>query len=373
MPLKPIVQQDLSKGTNVVANPWDVGAQQSVYVMNMLLDEHGSVRTRDGELIVTTAPDTRPIVKLFDFVRQDGTIFPLAIQKGPPGTNDLYNRGTVPWTLIGHLGTTYSIPDILTFVNRALIADGYEVPWQYDGTTLSHLTDSGGHVPEGAKHHALHQGFYWVWNTAAANTVLDGPSSLRSSDLNNPNSWPIANQIFVNKDDGDSGHGMGQFTIAESGISPTTSQVLFKTFVAFAMTGVFGSTNPLFTIQKIKSDMGCIAPRTIQFCPGYGLVRLTHRGFALYDGVQDLLISEQVRPLIFGNATFEPIDWEQVFSSYATVVPNPPVYICAVPLCNQPGLRRVFCYDLVRGSWTILEYPNAIATLATILDPAQEN
>lgn len=497
--LKAIIQQDLSRGTNVVANSFDIGQQQSVLITNMLLDEHGSVRTRDGELIITTSPDTapsiRPIVKLYDYIQIDGTIIRLAIIRTIGGNNVLYNRATTPWTLIGTLGTDYAIPDILTFTNLALIANGYEVPWQYDGVTLQHITDSGGRVPAGAKHHALHQGYYWVWNTAissgsevaasfttsfggnadivwtavqsgaagnavsveyvndganspllvtvagnvvtihlqtdgagtpvstasqiiaavaasaAASTLiagslvagqdgtgipgvlavspltggsttpstLDGPSSLRSSALNKPSSlvgggiaWPIANQIFVDKDDGDSGHGMGQFTIAETGISPTTTQVLFKTFSGYQMVGVFGSTTPLFSIQKIKSDMGCIAPRSIQFCVGYGLMRLTHRGFAIFDGVQDTLVSEAVRPLIFGNDVYEPIDWEQVFGSYACVVPNPAVYICVCPVCEKPGLSRMFCYDLVRQAWTILEYPQPIATLQSIEDPQPE-
>jgi hypothetical protein len=387
MPVQAIVNQDFSKGSNVSTNPWAVGKQQSILVVNMTLDEQASLRTRDGTSLLTTSPDTppdiRPIVKLFDYVKADGTVIHLAIIRGSSGFNQLYNYGTVGWTLIGTLGTQYAVPDILTFTNLALIANGYEVPWSYDGTSLIPLIDTPttGSVPPGALHHTLHQGYYWVWNTAPASagsgvvtptTAYVGPSALQSSDLNNPNSWPLANQIFIDKDDGDQGMGMGQFTIAESGISPSTSQILFKTYKAYQMTGVFGSTSPAFAIQKIKSDMGCVAPRTIQFAPGFGLLRMTHRGVSKFNGVDDKLVSEEIRPIIFGSDLYIGLDWANIGTAVAAVVSNPPLYLCAVPVVGTPGLTRVLCYDLVREAWTILTYPFAIASLAAhfhVADP----
>src|SRR5215475_3735180 len=75
-PLKPVIQQDVSKGMNAVTNPYDIGQQQSISLINLILDEHGSLRTRDGWTLQTVSPDLaptiRPIVKLFDFV-QDAT------------------------------------------------------------------------------------------------------------------------------------------------------------------------------------------------------------------------------------------------------------------------------------------------------------
>jgi hypothetical protein len=310
----------------------------------------------------------RPIVKLFDFVRADGAIFHLAIVLGAT-QNQLYNRGTSPWTLIGTFATAYATPDALGFTNLVLFAAGYETPKSYDGTTFQALTSSTGTVPGGAQHHTLHQGFYWLWNTAAASGTLDGPSSLRSSDLNNPNSWPNANQIFVDKDDGDSGAGMGQFTVAETGISPSTSQILFKNFSAYQMSGVFGSTSPAFSIQRVKSDMGCVAPRSIHFAPGFGLIRLAHRGFALFDGVDDRLISEEIRPMLFGTLGFTSIDWTNVSKAMGELIPNPPLYVCGCPTPGTGGLTRWFVYDLVRRAWTVLQFSNPIATIQAIENP----
>lgn len=172
--LEQVLYQDLSRGSNIVTNPFDTGKQQSILLTNVLLSEHGSLQTRDGVKLLSTSPDVapniRPIVRLFDFIEATGTIIPLVILRGiAGGHNALYRRDTDPWTLLGILGTDYASPDILAFVARVLIANGYETPWQWSPSLgLSHLTDQPGigSLPPGAKHHALHQGFYWLWNTA---------------------------------------------------------------------------------------------------------------------------------------------------------------------------------------------------------------
>ena len=37
-----MIQQDLSKGSNLVTSPYLIGKQQSILDLNFLLDEHGS-------------------------------------------------------------------------------------------------------------------------------------------------------------------------------------------------------------------------------------------------------------------------------------------------------------------------------------------
>lgn len=374
-PLTQVIQQDLSKGSNLVTQPYILGKQQSILLTNLLLDEHGSIHVREGTRKLTTSPDIapniRPIVKLFDFIKQDGSVMPLAILLGttptsPPsvsggqisssrlraggsdylsgdtgtvagGNNDatyiindvdvfggvvsytivlagtgysvatnvattpggvqagigtgftidiltvtsatpappagvanqLYHRGTptflivaasagapgsgtftvsgdqgpyfvlnatftvsgstgnngtyttttaifgagvtvitvveavpsgvvdgtitrIGWTRLGNLGTSYTLPDMLTFTGKVILINGYEVPYSFDGVSLVHLVDTPGTgaVPAGAKHHTLHQGYYWIWNTAATSSpgqgtppvtaVADGPGSRKS-------------------------------------------------------------------------------------------------------------------------------------------------------------------------------------------------
>src|SRR5438132_6525096 len=123
--LKPIGQIDFSGGENVVSSPYVLGPKQVARCVNMILDEHGAARVRDGTLIQTSSPNpARPIVKLYDFVQVSGAIIKLAILLGTVSSNSLYNRGTTPWTLLGSFQKAYTIPDIVTFTNLAIIAGG---------------------------------------------------------------------------------------------------------------------------------------------------------------------------------------------------------------------------------------------------------
>ena len=368
-PLQAMPMLDFSKGENTVVSPYLVGPKQCLELVNFLLDEHGSLRVRDGTLVQTTAPDVaRAVIKLWDLVFTSGVVQKLAILKGVSAGNTLYDRGTTPWTSKGSFATSYDTPDILTFTDKVILFNGYESIKSWDGTTFAALT---GTPPAGGKHGAVYLSTLWAGNTNLTTTSTDGKSSIRSTDVNNPNSWPVANQAFISKDDGQEITGMALFTISETGVSPIAALVVFKDFSAYQVIGLFGAST--FAIQKLKSDMGCVAGRTAQFCSGFGIIRLTHRGFALFDGTSDILISEEERPRLFGRDDYSGIDWSNVGLSYATQVQNPPLYICVCPVSGvgPPGaLSRMFVYDLVRKAWTICTFNNYFATLQLILNPS---
>lgn len=375
--LRTVTQGDFSGGVNVAASPYLVTAKQVVRVRNMHLDEHGSLRTRDGFAVLTTSPDrANPIVYRNVLTKTTGATFPYAFQNNGT-TNTLYNTTAEPWGVVGTTGTNYPTPQAVTVADREFFALGYETPQTWDGTTFTPITAGAGNsLPRGAKHCAFHLGSLWIWNTAQNTTTYDGPSSLRMSDPATAtgqafNSWPNANQTFIAKDDGQQGMGMAQFTIVETGISPTATLVCFKTYSGYQVTGVLSSST--YTVQKIKSDMGCVAPRSIQFCSGFGIIRLSHRGFALYNGVDDKLISEEIRPYIFGERgqEFIPINFAAVDRAWAAQSQNPPIYVCAVPIAGN-ALTRIFVYDLVRRAWAVDDFPVAFQTLQLVTFPGQQ-
>lgn len=208
----------------------------------------------------------------------------------------------------------------------SIVADG-TVYWKNTGAVAA-VTP-----PRGAAHGIVYAGSLWIGNTSPTSTTdnFDGPSCLKMSDLNNPNSWNPLNVAFLDRDDGTQITGMATFTIAESGIPPVGSLVVFKDFSTFQINGVFGASN--FSIQRAQTDMGCTAPRTIQFVPGFGIVRMTHLGIAMFDGVRDRLISEEVRPYIFGGQSdIIQADWNYIWFSKAAMTAQPPMYCCAIPL-----------------------------------------
>jgi hypothetical protein len=161
------------------------------------------------------------------------------------------------------------------------------------------------------------------------------------------------------------------FTIAEAGIAPEDTLVLFKDRSSYQMIGNLGtgggapSTN--FSLKQIKTDMGCYAPRTIQFASGFGIIRLTHRGFALFNGIDDRLISEEIRPYLFGRDDIQGIDWTNVGISWGSQSQNPPIYIAVCPLSGT-DLTRAFLYDLVRKAWMVIDLPFPVASISFVAE-----
>jgi hypothetical protein len=368
-PLQSLTKSDLSGGVNVTASPHQLAGNQVLRADNFQLDEQGALRVRDGMLLVDTAPDdTQRILELGTLNKVDGSVTPLAIRRrATDGLQELDVRSTTGWSTLGSFTTPYDTPTMFSFVNQQIIAAGYEHPRITNGSTFDAITP----LP-GAKWMLQHVNAAWAWNTNPTTTTFDGPSSIRQSDVENPLVWPTSNQLFITKDDGQEGTGLGVFTIAETGIAPLAVLIAFKTYRAYQVNGVFGgSAAP--TIVPLKSDMGCVAGRTIEFIPGLqGIVRLTHKGFAVTDGLNDTIISEQIRPYIFGHDDVPGLYWPGVFRSTATQVQNPQLYVCACPIDASGQLSRVFVYDVVRQGWTIIDYPYPLATLNLITESQQK-
>jgi hypothetical protein len=223
--------------------------------------------------------------------------------------------------------------------------------------TVSGLLNSTAPPPPGAGHIEIYAGSLWALNTSPTNTAigLDGPTALRMANTNNPFGWNPVNQAFLDKDDGAEGMGLGKFTITAQGIPPEGSLIAFKYRVPYQIIGVFGANN--FQIQPVSSDMGCLAPRTIQFVAGYGLTRYTHLGFSVFDGWRDQVISEQVRPYLFPVNDFDEEDIVVADANYMPLAwgsqtSNPPMYAVAIPIGNSGGqLNRMMLYDLILKCW----------------------
>ena len=249
-------------------------------------------------------------------------------------------------------------------------ADG-SVIWTSNGPIVAST------APRGAAHAVAYAGSLWLANTSPTDTSdgIDGPTCLKMSDANNSNSWNPINTAFIGRNDGTQITGLQPFTIAALGISPTGSLCVFKEFTTYQVIGVFGSTT--FEIQPAQTNLGCLAARSIQFIPGFGIIRFTHLGFAVFDGINDRLVSEDIRPYLFGGVDSEadlvPVDPSFAYRSVAAQTITPPMYLCAMPLAANPtgatgtgSLTRLFCYDLVMKSWAVLDLPWAIDSLATM-------
>lgn len=262
-------------------------------------------------------------------------------------------------------GVSGTITPSWNFTLDTQTADG-SVIWKSGGAIPANI------APRGAAHAVVYAGSLWLFNTSPLTTSdqIDGPTCVKMSDSNNPNSWNPVNTAFIGKDDGTQITGAMPFTIAAVGISPTGSMAVFKEFQTYQIIGVFGSNN--FEIQPAQTDMGCIASRSIQFIPGFGVVRYTHLGFAVYDGVNDRLISEEIRPYLYGGfgqyLGMASPDERYVYLAKSTQSVKPPMYMCAMPLTTgTPGfMTRIFCYDLILKAWVIIDLPFSIFAMNRI-------
>ncbi len=239
--------------------------------------------------------------------------------------------------------------------------------------TVTALLNSAAPPPPGAGHIEIYAGSLWALNTSPTNTAngLDGPTALRMANTNNPFGWNPVNQAFLDKDDGAEGMGLGKFTITAQGIPPEGSLIAFKYRVPYQIIGVFGANN--FAIQPVSSDMGCLAPRTIQFVAGYGLTRYSHLGYSVFDGYRDQVISEQIRPYLFPVNDFDAADITVADANYiplswAAQTANPPMYSIAIPIGNSGGqLTRIMLYDLILKCWAApVDLPFAIGTMSQV-------
>ena len=340
-----------------------IPSTNQVQVRNLAAIGSG-VSTGAGTLTITTIPLNSTFVPSF----------PVWAANTQLATGDLIQPATQPAQAIyltviqgGETGPTEP-----TWPTGGTASIGQHVE---DGTVIYSVTgllNSAAPPPPGASHIEVFSGALWVLNTSPTNTAngLDGPCSLRQSSINNPNSWNPVNQAFLDKDDGSEGMALAKFTITAQGIPPEGSLIALKNFTPYQIIGVFGAAN--LQIQAVSSDMGCIAPRTTIFVPGYGIMRYTHLGYAVFGGVKDEIVSEQIRPYFFptkGNnfaditvvdATWAPLSW-------AALTANPPQYCAAMPIGTSNGqLTRLFCFDLILKGWDNVDTPFALGSIAQV-------
>jgi hypothetical protein len=229
-------------------------------------------------------------------------------------------------------GTTGATEPTFPTTSGATVTDG-QIVWQEAGLVAPP-------IPPGADFFFFHMGFLWAWGTntdygeGTQYQNLDGPDSLRMSDLNNFTSWNPLNQTFLGKGDGTKPQGGAVMTLSEAGIAATDQIVLFKDTSSYIVLGALG---PSAQIRRVPTGVGCIAPGTIAFIEELGVVRLSERGVTVFDGQNDSVEqwTNPIKAYLFGGlADIAPVDWSQIRYAKACRVQNPPAYLLACPLAH---------------------------------------
>ena len=243
------------------------------------------------------------------------------------------------------------------------------ITWTCVSTSLPASTP-----PPGGAHVINHAGSIFLWGVGSQDDISTqtGPSALWMSDVGDVNSWNPLNQAIVGYGDGQIAMGGISMSIAEAGIPPYGALVLFKNFSTYQMLGTFGASN--FELVAARTSMGCVAPRSIQYVYGIGIFRMTHLGIAIFDGTRDTLISDPIRPYIFGGEEdIIPVDWTQIGTCWGSISVNPPMYMIACPLPGTNGqLSRIFLYDILLKAWSVVDLASNISCLTQVLSEGNQ-
>lgn len=146
-----------------------------------------------------------------------------------------------------------------------------------------------------ANYSLTYKNYTFVANTSA------NPSRIAWSALKDPTSWPAANFIDVNPDDG--------FPIVGL-VYDGQSIVIFKTNTAWKLTGdTFDPANPTYTLTQIftPNDFNINSPKSFQLYGPSGYIMLGKKGFYSYDGggaISKILDYDRIRGEFSNIASF---------------------------------------------------------------------
>lgn len=279
------------------------------------------------------------------------------------GSTTTTNYGYLIWKNVGVAG-----PPAWNATYNSTVNDG-TVVWQNIGVSQPV-------APPGAMHAIYHLNSLWLWGVGATqepNEYTTGPSALWVTDVNTLNSFNPVNMYYVAAGNGQKAMGAAVMSVSAIGIEPTSSLILFKEYSTYQVMGAPGASN--FSIVAAQTNMGCVAPRTIQFVSGLGVIRMTHMGVAIFNGENDQLISDPVRTLLFGErgSNYPQVDWSNISFASATITVNPSLYLLGLPTVGSGGkINLVLIYDLILMKWTLAVLPFYISSMSQILINSQE-
>ncbi len=259
---------------------------------------------------------------------------------------------TVNFTVgIGHFGD--SVPDKNTDPTGGT-ADGYN-----SGTEVWLNIGQANLSPPGAAFAFQHLNYLFLWGVGIiyGPDGLTGPDALWQSNFGAPLIFDPTNTTFAGKGDGTTAQGGAVYSLSEAGIAATPQLVLFKDASTYSFLNEF----PNASLVEVSGGLGCIAPNTIQFIGGYGVMRLSYAGVTLFDGQLEHVTeyTDAIRGYLFGTIPgVAPVDFTQIQSCVSTQSVNPPFYMFFAPLVGGDGkVTRGFGYDFGLKQWFIMDLP----------------
>ena len=260
---------------------------------------------------------------------------------------------------IGHFGDSIQDEDVKPIDKKAKRGEG-------TGTEVWLNIGQAALAPPGAAFVFQHLNYLFLWGVGDTYGPdgITGPDALWQSDFGQPMVFNAANTTFAGKGDGASAQGGAVYSLSEAGIAATPQLVLFKDAATYSFLNEF----PNASLVEVSGGLGCIAPATIQFIGGYGVMRLSYAGVALFDGQLEHVTeyTDAIRGYLFGGLPdVIPVDFNFIQNCVSTQSVNPPMYIFFAPLVGNNGaVTRGFGYDFGLKQWFTMDFPFAVTSAA---------
>lgn len=258
---------------------------------------------------------------------------------------------------VGHFGDTIQDDDTVDTKPKRGEGSGTEV-WLNIGQAALQ--------PPGAAFVFQHLNFLFLWGVGSlyGPDGITGPDALWQSDFGKPMVFNPANTTFAGQGDGTSAQGGAVYSLSEAGIAATPQLVLFKDASTYSFLNEF----PQASLVEVSGGLGCIAPGTIQFIGGYGVMRLSYAGVTLFDGQLEHVTeyTDAIRGYLYGGLPdVVPVDFSNIQNCVSTQSVNPPMYIFFAPLVGNSGyVTRGFGYDFGLKQWFVMDFPFAVSSAA---------
>ncbi len=345
-PSAPISFKGLGGGINTTAGQLNLQPNEWSDLINIDFDRFGSILKRNGYTALNTSAFNGGArwtgLKWFELA--SGTRFLV----GTCG-NKIAKQDDLDGTWDDITGALTNTADNLTsfaiFRNNLLGTNGVDVPWKWTGAgNASAMT-----VPATlttAKYVEVFQSYTFLANVTVGGTAFK--SRVYWSALDEIGTWDAADFNDVSRDD-------GQTITAIKALADRL--VIFKErsiWLAFYT----GDPDVPFTFQKSASDVGCIAPFSVQEAGG-GLVFLASDGLYFFDGNNSDKITDRISATLQG---YNALQFAQACSMYQHEKNR---YWLALPSGSESTSNRVISWDTFNNALSIYTgmAPSAMTTI----------
>lgn len=241
-----VVYNDFSGGFDDWTPAASMDKKRSPNTQNLVIDEAlGKARKRNGYSNCGNIPSGNVPVAVFNFTPSPGDER-LIISDS---INFYETTDCVNFVTISTVQTAATMPDCEMVYGELWCVNGSDAPWRWDGSTKVDMDGTGTtpDIPDGS-FIEFEKGRVWVGRIGSSRSSLffSGLTNI-AGDIITPSSstaWPAANEIFINKDDGDVLHGLASYL---GTIFPFKAKSIYK---------ITGNDEFSFGVERVLSDFG---------------------------------------------------------------------------------------------------------------------